>query len=79
MNEFHSINATCSMLVPSGPGYENASLANQVCSTVGAQPGQNYVEGNLFANLSFGYYYSNLWRVRVWTVLHNRSKLIQLH
>lgn len=79
MNEFHTINATCSTLVPSGPGYENVSQVNQVCASVGAQPGQSYVEGNLFANLSFGYYYSNLWRVGVWTVLHNRSKLIQPH
>ncbi|KAG1763106.1 ABC-2 type transporter-domain-containing protein [Suillus occidentalis] len=62
MNEFHSLNGTCSMLVPSGPGYENISLANQVCATVGAQPGQNFVDGNLFAELSYEYYYSNLWR-----------------
>ncbi|OAX36457.1 pleiotropic drug resistance ABC transporter [Rhizopogon vinicolor AM-OR11-026] len=62
MNEFHNLNATCSLLVPSGPGYQNASLANQVCATVGAQPGQSYVDGNLFANLSFEYYYSNLWK-----------------
>ncbi|KAG0700792.1 ABC-2 type transporter-domain-containing protein [Suillus ampliporus] len=62
MNEFHTLNGTCSTLVPSGPPYQNVSLANQVCSTVGAQPGQDYVDGNLFANLSFDYYYSNLWK-----------------
>jgi ATP-binding cassette, subfamily G (WHITE), member 2, SNQ2 len=28
MNEFHALSGTCSMLVPSGPGYENVSLAN---------------------------------------------------
>jgi ABC-type multidrug transport system permease subunit len=76
MNEFHTLNGTCSMLVPSGPGYENVSLANQVCSTVGAQPGQNFVDGNLFANLSYDYYYSHLWRVRVWIILHSRGGLI---
>jgi ATP-binding cassette subfamily G (WHITE) protein 2 (SNQ2) len=63
MNEFHTLNGTCSMLIPSGPAYPNISLANQVCSTVGAQPGQDYVSGNLFAELSYDYYYSNLWRV----------------
>ncbi|KAG1767598.1 ABC-2 type transporter-domain-containing protein [Suillus placidus] len=62
MNEFHTLNGTCSMLIPSGPAYPNISLANQVCSTVGAQPGQNYVDGNVFAELSYDYYYSNLWR-----------------
>jgi ATP-binding cassette subfamily G (WHITE) protein 2 (SNQ2) len=62
MNEFHTLNGTCSMLIPSGPAYPNISLANQVCSTVGAQPGQDYVSGNLFAELSYDYYYSNLWR-----------------
>lgn len=61
-NEFHTLNGTCSMLVPSGPAYPNISLANQVCATVGAQPGQNYVDGNLFTQLSYDYYYSNLWR-----------------
>ncbi|KAJ8580622.1 hypothetical protein M405DRAFT_847520, partial [Rhizopogon salebrosus TDB-379] len=62
MNEFHTLNGTCSMLVRSGPGYENVSLANQVCSTVGAQPGQNFADGNLFTNLSYDDYYSHLWR-----------------
>jgi ATP-binding cassette subfamily G (WHITE) protein 2 (SNQ2) len=62
MNEFHTLNGTCSMLVPSGPAYPNVSLANQVCATVGAQPGQNFVNGNLFAELSYEYSYSNLWR-----------------
>ncbi|KAH9022164.1 pleiotropic drug resistance ABC transporter [Lactarius pseudohatsudake] len=28
-NEFHTLNGTCSNLVPSGTGYENVSLANQ--------------------------------------------------
>ncbi|KAH9022163.1 pleiotropic drug resistance ABC transporter [Lactarius pseudohatsudake] len=37
-NEFHTLNGTCSNLVPSGTGYENVSLANQVCGTVGSIP-----------------------------------------
>ncbi|KAG2131009.1 ABC-2 type transporter-domain-containing protein [Suillus clintonianus] len=62
MNEFHTLSGTCSTLVPSGPAYPNISLTNQVCAVVGAQPGQNFVNGNLFAELSYTYYYSNLWR-----------------
>lgn len=63
-NEFHTLNGSCSILVPSGAGYENVSLANQVCSTVGAVAGQNFVDGNAFIRISFGYSFSNLWKVR---------------
>lgn len=63
MNEFHTLNGTCSTLVPQGPGYENVSLANQVCTTVGAQPGMPTVDGNAFTYLSYDYKYSDLWRV----------------
>ncbi|KAJ8595721.1 hypothetical protein M405DRAFT_806639 [Rhizopogon salebrosus TDB-379] len=62
MNEFHTLNGTCSILVPQGPGYENVSLANQVCTTVGALPGIPSVDGNTFAYLSYDYKYSDLWR-----------------
>ncbi|KAG1861109.1 ABC-2 type transporter-domain-containing protein [Suillus subalutaceus] len=62
MNEFHTLNGTCTTLVPQGPGYENISLANQVCTTVGAQPGMSTVNGNVFAYLSYDYLYSDLWR-----------------
>ncbi|KAG1859895.1 ABC-2 type transporter-domain-containing protein [Suillus tomentosus] len=61
-NEFHTLNATCSTLVPQGPGYENVSLANQVCTTVGSLPGLITVDGNRFVNMSYGYSYSDLWR-----------------
>jgi ATP-binding cassette subfamily G (WHITE) protein 2 (SNQ2) len=60
-NEFHSLDGTCSSLVPQGPGYENAELANQVCTSVGSQPGQRTVDGNTFVSLSYGYNYSSLW------------------
>ncbi len=62
-NEFHTLNGTCSNLVPSGTGYENVSLTNQVCGTVGSIPGQSTVDGNRFIALSYDYSYSNIWRV----------------
>ena len=65
VNEFHTINGTCTTLVPSGPGYQNVTLANQVCTTIGSQPGMATVPGDAFTYLSFGYSYSNLWRVGV--------------
>jgi ATP-binding cassette subfamily G (WHITE) protein 2 (SNQ2) len=61
-NEFHTLNGTCSNLIPSGTGYENVLLANQVCGTVGSISGQSTVDGNRFIQLSYDYSYSNLWR-----------------
>ncbi|KAA1475296.1 pleiotropic drug resistance ABC transporter [Dentipellis sp. KUC8613] len=61
-NEFRTLNGTCTTLIPQGPGYENVSLANQVCTTVGSLPGQMHVNGSAFIALSYGYHYSNLWR-----------------
>ena len=62
-NEFHTLRGSCSDLVPQGPGYENVSLNNQVCAMVGSVPGQPYVGGERFVQLSYGFYYSNLWMV----------------
>lgn len=53
---------TCSTLVPSGAGYEGASIQNQACPVVGAIPGQSYVNGNRYVNLSYEYSYSHTWR-----------------
>ncbi|KAJ6552975.1 pleiotropic drug resistance ABC transporter [Mycena capillaripes] len=61
-NEFRTINGTCSTLIPQGPSYESVSIANQACSTVGALPGQNFVDGSRFIKLSFDYSYSNTWK-----------------
>ncbi|KAI0265441.1 ABC-2 type transporter-domain-containing protein [Gloeopeniophorella convolvens] len=61
-NEFRTLNGTCSNIIPSGPGYENVSLANQVCGTVGSVPGQSTVDGNRFIQLSYEYSYSHVWR-----------------
>ncbi|KAK0192729.1 pleiotropic drug resistance ABC transporter [Armillaria mellea] len=61
-NEFHTLNASCAALVPQGPGYENVSIANQACPTVGSVSGDAYVNGNTFISLSYGYSYGNTWR-----------------
>ncbi|KAF8272208.1 ABC-2 type transporter-domain-containing protein [Lactarius quietus] len=61
-NEFHTLNGTCSNLIPSGTGYENVSLMNQVCGTVGSIPGQSTVDGNRFIASSYEYSYSHVWR-----------------
>ncbi|EJD01720.1 uncharacterized protein FOMMEDRAFT_111764 [Fomitiporia mediterranea MF3/22] len=60
-NEFSTLDGTCASLVPSGAGYENVNLVNQVCTTVGSIPGQATVDGNRFAQISYGYSRSKLW------------------
>lgn len=62
-NEFHTLNGTCSTLVPSGPGYEQVPITNQVCTTVGSVAGQLAVDGNRYLDLSFTFRQSHLWRV----------------
>ncbi|KAI0827349.1 pleiotropic drug resistance ABC transporter [Trametes gibbosa] len=62
VNEFHTVHADCAVLVPQGPGYENVSLTNQVCTTVGSLPGQLTVSGTSYVELSYNYTYNNLWR-----------------
>ncbi|KAG1766364.1 ABC-2 type transporter-domain-containing protein [Suillus placidus] len=62
VNEFHTLDGVCSTLVPQGPGYENVSLANQVCTMVGSQPGDLLVDGNIYVGLTFNFWYGHLWR-----------------
>jgi ATP-binding cassette, subfamily G (WHITE), member 2, SNQ2 len=61
-NEFRTLDGTCASLAPSGPGYENVTITNQVCTTLGSLLGQSTVAGARFVSLSFGYSYSETWR-----------------
>ena len=38
------------------------TIQNQACPVVGAIPGQSYVDGNRYVNLSFEYSWSHTWR-----------------
>lgn len=60
-NEFRTLNGTCSNLVPRGAGYENVQLSNQVCTVVGALPGEFFVNGARYILLSYGFSFSNIW------------------
>lgn len=66
-NEFRTLQGVCSNLVPQGPGYENITLANQVCTTVGSIPGESTVSGARFLELSYGFKFSTLWMVSIVT------------
>ncbi|KAH8586012.1 brefeldin A efflux transporter Bfr1 [Bisporella sp. PMI_857] len=62
VNEFHGKNGVCTGLIPFGPGYENASIMNQVCAVTGAVPGRSTVSGDDYLEASFEYSYGHLWR-----------------
>ncbi|KAH8110884.1 P-loop containing nucleoside triphosphate hydrolase protein [Phellopilus nigrolimitatus] len=61
VNEFHSLDLSCSSFAPRGPGYEDVSLSHQICITVGSIPGRTNVDGNRYLELTYDYSYDNLW------------------
>lgn len=60
--EFHGREMLCSKLVPSGPGYENVSIANQICSAAGAIKGHLYVSGDAYVKSQYHFAYKHAWR-----------------
>lgn len=60
-NEFRTLDGACSTLVPQGPGYENVTLENQVCTAIGSLPAQAFVNGRRFLELSYDFDWSNTW------------------
>jgi ABC-type Mn2+/Zn2+ transport system ATPase subunit len=62
VNEFHGQEGLCSVLVPSGPGFQNINTNNQVCAVTGSKSGLPFVSGDDYLSASFGYEYSHLWR-----------------
>jgi len=61
-NEFHGRDFECTSFVPGGPGYEDATGINRICSVVGSVAGSNTVNGDTYIALSFDYYNKNKWR-----------------
>ena len=64
VNEFHNRDYTCTQYVPSPeiPLYANANGTNRVCSAIGSQIGQDFVNGDDYINSGFRYYAGNKWR-----------------
>ncbi|KAK6884936.1 Opaque-specific ABC transporter CDR3 [Candida tropicalis] len=60
-NEFHGRIFSCSNLVPSGFGYPSEG-PSVVCAAPGAIPGSYFVDGDLYIELSFNYYWKHAWR-----------------
>ncbi|KAL4953269.1 ABC-2 type transporter-domain-containing protein [Aspergillus filifer] len=62
VNEFRNRQFPCASFVPSGPGYENVSPENQICSTVSGTVGSPYIDGDAYLATAYEYYASHLWR-----------------
>ncbi|GMG19756.1 unnamed protein product [Ambrosiozyma monospora] len=61
-SEFHGKMMKCHSFVPSGPGYENVSIANQICSVPGAIAGQAIVLGDDYIKRKYDFYFHNVWK-----------------
>lgn len=64
VNEFHDRQYPCNNYVPAleAEGYQNVGPDNHVCNAVGARPGQDFVNGDVYAESHFGYKWENRWR-----------------
>ncbi|KAH9218163.1 AtrD, ABC-transporter [Leptodontidium sp. 2 PMI_412] len=62
INEFHDRKIPCSVFVPTGPSYLNVLPDQRICSSKGAQAGADFVDGDEYLRVSYGYEYSHLWR-----------------
>ncbi|KAI8381939.1 ATP-dependent permease PDR12 [Nakaseomyces glabratus] len=60
--EFHHREMLCSQLIPSGPGYENVSVANQICNAAGAIKGHMFVNGDTYIDRQYHFAYRHAWR-----------------
>ncbi|KAF6062908.1 ABC-2 type transporter family protein [Candida albicans] len=60
-NEFHNRDFECSQYVPSGGSYPTAG-PNRICTPVGSVPGQDFVDGTRYMEMSFDYRNSHKWR-----------------
>lgn len=60
-NEFHNRDFECSQYVPSGGSYPTAG-PNRICTPVGSVPGQDFVDGTRYMEMSFDYRNLHKWR-----------------
>ncbi|GMM38369.1 ATP-binding cassette multidrug transporter [Saccharomycopsis crataegensis] len=60
-NEFHNRKFPCAQFVPTGKGYPKSG-ENVICTPVSSKPGESYVDGDAYINLSFEYYWDHRWR-----------------
>ncbi|KAK2624440.1 hypothetical protein QTJ16_006390 [Diplocarpon rosae] len=62
INEFHDRKIPCSVFVPSGDSYANILPDQRICSSKGAEAGADFVDGDTYLKVTYGYEYAHLWR-----------------
>ncbi|CAB4251859.1 similar to Saccharomyces cerevisiae YDR406W PDR15 Plasma membrane ATP binding cassette (ABC) transporter [Maudiozyma barnettii] len=62
INEFHDRDFTCAQYVPQGPAYVNATGTERVCISLGAVPGEDFVNGDDYIKANYGYEHKHKWR-----------------
>lgn len=62
VNEFVGREYLCSQFVPDGTGYAAVEAAQKVCSAVGSVAGEDFVDGETYILLSYGFEASHKWR-----------------
>jgi ATP-binding cassette subfamily G (WHITE) protein 2 (PDR) len=64
INEYTGRTYECNTYVPSRefPGYENTSLDNMACTTVGSVPGVPFVDGATYLQSQYSYVIAHKWR-----------------
>lgn len=62
INEFNGRQFTCSSIIPSGPGYDNAASNERVCSVEGSVAGQLDVNGAAYLSETYDFLPSHKWR-----------------
>ncbi|KAJ8131104.1 hypothetical protein O1611_g2521 [Lasiodiplodia mahajangana] len=62
INEFVGQSYSCSTKVPSGPEYTEASPEEYICSAVGSNPGEDFVRGDRYIQVQYGFIESHMWR-----------------
>ncbi|KAI5960963.1 CDR1 [Candida pseudojiufengensis] len=64
LNEFHGREFECleNNFIPSGPNFSQYPIGNKVCATVGARPGNRFVNGTDYLKESYNYVNGHKWR-----------------
>ncbi|KAK4183910.1 ABC transporter CDR4 [Podospora australis] len=63
INEFWGRTYACSATIPSGPDYGSSMTAGErTCSSVGSVVGQDFVRGEAYLEIQYGFARSHLWR-----------------
>lgn len=62
LNEFSGRRIPCVQFIPDGGDYKSLTMENKICATTGALAGTDYVDGDVWLRVNYGYEKSHMWR-----------------